>query len=519
MPDTINESGYLDKPYLEEDYLSGQIEQGKGFQVTQVIRDQAAVGQQAEMIVNDNAPTGMQSQMQIVDRLETLGMQCEMLLQDILSDTGMQADQVLSASPQAGMQATMEVLDQEALGFQVAQFIIDRLDLNGMQVEAQLLDQVELLGMQAKHDVLRHALHGKYLVDSEGYLEEPYLVEKMCAFQGMQVEMINKIEDPQGMQAEMVIRDQLISGMQALMKIVDRTKTTGMQVDQIAIQATGMQSTMVIYNTTQLRIMCEFPSRGTPALGGNNWTATSTESGFPASNLNTDIVEQRFQSAPGSAALVTLTCDTGLPQGVPVDTIAILNHNLTRSAQVQVQGSKDNFATSPDITFNMTVELNNMFYIAPEFPTLPGQNRQWRFIIQDSTNPEDQIKIGTIVFGASDIFSTAECFNNPITLGFKHFKDSIPTEGFTNVNNDRALKKFLRLNFEKINFFKGNYTILDDMAQFARTSLKCLIIPTPEFPSRFAVFAKLTDMPVPQHTSLGATEEYIDVDYEWDESL
>ena len=167
----------------------------------------------------------------------------------------------------------------------------------------------------------------------------------------------------------------------------------------------------------------------------------------------------------------------------------------------------------------MLVETTNMYYISPTFPTLSGQNRYWRFIIQDNTNPDGYLQVGTILFGTSEIFSLSEMFKNPLTFGYRHFKDAIQTEGFTNVSNDRALKKYLQLEFEKLNYFAGNYRILNEMMQYARTSLKTLVIPTPQYPSRFAIFAKITQMPEIIHTSIDETSEYIDVGFEWDESL
>ncbi len=514
----VTEYGYLDLQiddgYLEGPYLGGEISDAYGMQVNMVVDTSKIMGMETEMVVNASLLMGMQAQM-IVDTTLLVGMQVD---------------------------AT--ALDSVEYGMQVEGFINDTLYLRGMQVKA---------------DTLRHALHGVYL--EYPYLEDPYLVEQMCAFMGMQVTMQSADNTNEyGMETEMVVNATKLIGMQTQM-VVDTTRLVGMQTQMViaASQALGMQTQMVvdttrlvgmqtqmvvnketqygmqvdlqrqssysmevemvIYNITQLRLMWEFPSRGTAALLGLNWTATSTAAGdFSVNNVNTDIVEQVWRSS-GSPSSQTLTCDTGVVQGVSIDTIAILGHNFTTSAQVQVQGSQDNFATPPSIVFDMLVERNNMYYIAPAFPSSAGQNRYWRFVVQDSTNPAGYLQVGTIIFGTTEIFSTAECFINPIPRGYKHFKDTMPSEGFTTVSNDRALKKFLRLSFEKINYFAGNFRILDEMMQFARTSLKILVIPTPEYPSRFAVFGKLVTLPEIVHTSIDATTEYIDVAFEWDESL
>lgn len=477
MPPVITDiGGYLEGDYLEDEYAGGAFAYAYGMQALMVIAATTVIG--------------------------------------------MQADQAIAAQEPIGMQAQMEVGNELAIGMQAYQQTAGEAEI-GMQADSQVADVGGTVGMEAKHDTLRHAMRGMYLEEG-GYLEEAYLVEGMWAFLGMQaLQQLTEQPVAFGMQAEMVINRERNPGMQAEM-IVDTETPLGFQATQIAVGRFGMQATMVLYNTTELRFMTEFPSRGTPALLGNNWTATNTAAGdFLPRNLNTDIEEQVYRSTGTSIELV---CDTGLAQGVPIDTIAIRNHNLTRGALVQVQGSNDNFATVR-VSYNMFVETTHMYYIAPAFPTSVETNRYWKFIIQDVTNPAAYIQIGAILFGAASIFSTSDKFLNPITQGYKHFKDVLPTEGFTNTMNDRALKKYLRLNFQDIDYLSGNFRILEEMFLLARTSLKVLVIPTPEFASRFAVFAKLSSMPEITHINHGfqgpggAMVEYDSLSLEYDESL
>jgi hypothetical protein len=86
--------------------------------------------------------------------------------------------------------------------------------------------------------------------------------------------------------------------------------------------------------------------------------------------------------------------------------------------------------------------------------------------------------------------------------------------------NDRALKRSLGLVFEKLNRKYSNFKILDDLMTVARTSLKCVIIPTPSYPSRYAVYAKLTALPEDFSVeSIDEENEFIDIELSWDESL
>ena len=106
----------------------------------------------------------------------------------------------------------------------------------------------------------------------------------------------------------------------------------------------------------------------------------------------------------------------------------------------------------------------------------------------------------------------------------RHFADSVRTEGFTSVKNDRSIKDAVTLTFAKLEFDKGNFQALAEIFRTARTSQKCLWIPTPSptdpsFNERFAVFAKMTEIPEQQHLVMGEIEgDFIDLVIELDEA-
>ena len=100
-----------------------------------------------------------------------------------------------------------------------------------------------------------------------------------------------------------------------------------------------------------------------------------------------------------------------------------------------------------------------------------------------------------------------------------NFADSISTEGFTNAQNDRGIKNKIRLEFKNITFDGPNFKNLnDDVFLTARTILKCLWIPTPQFPLRFTTFAKMTKIPEQLHNIKAIDLDYIDFVIETDES-
>jgi len=311
----------------------------------------------------------------------------------------------------------------------------------------------------------------------------------------------------------------------------------GMQALFTQANALGMQVLFTIYNTTNLRILCNFLSRGNAARvgeGNNAWgnplgigeniQANSTQPGdFSAENLNTDVVEQIWRSADTVKTGVRVDFDTERDQGVFLDTFSIQNHNLTRSATVTLIGSVNSNFSTTDVVHNIQISTDpNAYFIAE---TLPAAGyRYWRIAIDDPTNPDDYVSMGTVVFGASRIFN-AECIVDQIDHKLQDFADTVNTEGFTNVANSRAQKKVLRLEFRSLETGFGNFELMRDIFKTARTTLKCLWIPTPSFINheaveRFAVFSKLSEIPNERHNSKGPSdsENFVSFSIELDES-
>lgn len=440
-----------------------------------------------------------------------------------------------------GMQTQFVIGDTPSPSGMQSQFAVSSPDddsFNGMQTIFTIASDGDdsFNAMEFKADTLSHKQCGGYL--EEGYLTGPYLTSKMCASMGMQVKIfiVDETDDSfNGMQSQFNILDYMNNnGMQVLFRVVDFLKHTGMQFDIKSIKTTGMQMFATLYNTTNLRILCEYPSRGNALATGNNawgnlagtgksWqvnVATDTGPDHEVENLNTDIVEQTWKAATAKAG-INLDCDTELAQGVFLDTLAILNHNLTRAATVQLFGSNTSNFSSIAVTRTLEVisEEPNIFHIEDELPNVAY--RYWRIAISDPNN-NDPVEIGTIIFGASRVFS-GECMTDQLELQRKDFADTVNTEGFTSVSNSRAQKKMVRMNFRSLGFEKGNYGILRDIFTGARTTLKCLWIPTPDkedqaFMSRFAVFAKLSQIPLEKHNSKGAKCDFATFSIEVDES-
>jgi len=529
------------------------------------------LGQQALLNIGSGKTLGQQATIYIANFPSTGGQQAQFNINDYPAAKGQQATLGIAGQKTPGQQASFTVDSQKTWG-QQALFHIDRTTGAGQQANLLISGTSAHGGMQYIRGNFNHLQCEGYL--EADYMEEPYLAHVICAHGGMQVNFDVTEENPlgqqaqfvlsqpfhKGMQAQFVLSYPLYKGMQANViqnrlkeigqqaqfNIIDHktyygqqgqltlnhTAFLGMQAQIVAITTLGMQVLIALYNTNRLRMLCDFPSRGlstatgtnawgNPAGVGKNWRSNSTAAGdFSALNLNTDIVEEAFRSASTSG--INLDCDTERPQGVFLDTLGILEHNISSSATINLLGSNDPTFSSISVTIPLAARQDdpNIYYIAP---TLPNSGyRYWRLSIVDPTNSDGFIQVGTIVFGAASLF-VGECFVDDVEFQLKDYTDSVQTEGYTNVNNSRAQKKVLRLDFRSLAYQKSNFRLMRRMFREERTVLKCLWIPTPdpineEYSARFAMFSKMVQIPVERHNHKGGEADYVTFTLELDES-
>lgn len=531
--------GYLELPYLQDPYMAAVTQRGASSQVTLVInKTNEAKSQVSAKIYGDHdAPS--QVQFKVYDQ-KSANSQVSLKIYKT-NDAKSQVNAKIYENHQAPSQVQLKAYKTKATHGQITFKIYDDKTANSQvslksyqthaassQVKLQIIGLIERMGNQLKVGKNLHEHCEDYGYLNQPYLTMQYLSDYICVHQRSQVTAKIGTDHTVGSQITAKIIKNHDIASQVLGKIFTK-KDTNAQVTFIKAHKLSSQVRAVLYNTTNLRIMSDFPSRGAkigsgnnawgnPKASGQNWVASSTEIGdFQVENLNTDIVEQVWRSN-GDISGIQLKCDTELSQGVFVDTLAILNHNLTVSGEVQLQGSTASDFSSVGFAKTLTVVKNhpNIYYIADTLPT--ESYRYWRLLINDLSNADGYIQIGTIIFGSSIIFQ-GECIVDEVSKSTRHFSDKVDTEGFTNVSNDRALKYAVGLEFRRLRYNRGNYNNIRGVFDTARTSLKCLWIPTPQYPQRFAVFGKLPSIPPEVHNVKGENMDFVDFSIEVDESL
>lgn len=278
-----------------------------------------------------------------------------------------------------------------------------------------------------------------------------------------------------------------------------------------------------IYNTDKFRILYEFASDGNTA---NNYTASSQASvDKGVNNLKNDIVEKYWESTGATSEWFQLDAGAGNQPGF--DTIGIVSHNLTNGAIVNVYGYGQSGDAAPGtwagvpVFANMAMPLDrpnekNLIWLAPSIPLVGF--RHWRVTISDPTNPLGRIRIGRFVAGRAFVLAD-ENFEQDLDFSFANYKDEMNLNGFTSIANNRALKKRLKLQFRNLEIVnKGNYKQLRTFSEYARDTLKALVIPDPQDPYTYAVFAKLESMPQDSHRGLSKDYKLASFDLAWNEA-
>jgi hypothetical protein len=522
--------GYLEDPYLEGEYGTSTARAYGGLQTRFVIADDKSNGVQTRFTIESLKALGIQSRFTILSDtsfgIQTLlriesnkpnGVQSRFTIKDYLYAAGLQLNAVVATNGVDGIQTEFSVDSVNSQGIQYNGIVSNFPKDIALQYEG-VINSSKVLGIEARSDryPTRACDDNGYLDDA--YLSEGYLAECNQQMPGLQANFVVTQTTEYGLQARLTIKDALKgSATQARFTIADFKKFLGVEFDAQFLNGMAIQFLAAIYNTDNLRILCDFDSRG---VNNNNWTASSTAVGdFNVNNVNTDIVEQVWRSIVTTG--VTLSSDTGVPQGTIIDTLAILNHNLTSSATVTLIGSNNPGHAPTGIVIPLEARANNLFYIAP---TLPSTGfRYWRIAIDDATNPDGFLQIGAILYGTSQIFQ-GECFVDEIEFSLKDFADTVATEGFTNVANSRAIKRNVKLDFRSLEANDRNFKILRDIFENIRTTLKCLWIPTPdptdqEITAKFATFGKIPVLPSERHNSKGRNIDYVSMTIEVDESL
>ncbi len=285
---------------------------------------------------------------------------------------------------------------------------------------------------------------------------------------------------------------------------------------------TSFQMNWVFYNLSNLRILWELASDG---IETDNFTASTEASTDKAIvNIKDDIIEKYWQSTSNNAQWIQF--DAGANTSIYVDTLGILNHNFTTSVILNLKG----YGTGTDIapaswgsvpiyaTISAGTNPNDprIVWCSPTNPTT--KYRHWRLEISDSTNTNSYLRIGRFVAGQALILN-GENMIDTLKYAKHNYKEEIQLNGFSSVFNNRTLKKSLDITLANLNVqTHSNYSLLGKYVDYSRDVYKSLVIPDPNNPYKYSIYAKLKDLPTEDITYVDGSNEFSTYSLSYDEA-
>lgn len=179
--------------------------------------------------------------------------------------------------------------------------------------------------------------------------------------------------------------------------------------------------------------------------GSNVLSATSTAAGFDKLNLTTTPLREVWRSGPAInnwQEIIIKANDTTL---IP-DTFAILNHNFSSLAVVQIQGSMTSSFLAPAFTLPVQWTKKHMVLLQD----IGIAYNYYRIRILDPSNACGFVEAGRIVAGKSFTFTDNEDITDDISVTPKDLAYKTQTEGFFRAFNQRVKVDKLQVHFSKL---------------------------------------------------------------------
>lgn len=242
--------------------------------------------------------------------------------------------------------------------------------------------------------------------------------------------------------------------------------------------------------------------------GANVISVTSSADGDHGKiNLTTTPLRETWRSGPGIGDFQEIIMEANDLTVVP-DTFALLNHNLTELAVVQVQASMTPDFLAPALTVTMQwtekhMALQASFGLAYTY---------YRFRILDPLNTCGFIEIGRIIAGKSFTVSNNEDITDDIDISTEDLAYSMKTEGFFRAFNERVKVDKVGLRFAKLKTAVGendNYLGLKALFEEVGETYPFLTIVDPSDQSFEMIWGQIDSLPRKAYT----INRYVDMSF------
>ncbi len=232
--------------------------------------------------------------------------------------------------------------------------------------------------------------------------------------------------------------------------------------------------------------------------GQNILSVTSTAAGdFDKSNMFKDSVRQVWRS---NDVLATQEIIIQADLSSKIDTFAILGHNLTSGAIIQVQANISNNFVAPPVTITAVPEPNpdgnqSNIIIAQDFG---AEYEFYKISILDPANPCGFIEIGRIIGGRSFILQNNENIVDQLQIRKNDQSEKMKTEGYFRQSNENIITRVFSSNFSKLDTTVGNdvnFLGLRALFKAMKTTRPFLMVLDRQDPTFLNMWGEFTKLP------------------------
>lgn len=221
-------------------------------------------------------------------------------------------------------------------------------------------------------------------------------------------------------------------------------------------------------------------------------SVTSTLPGdFDISNITSDSIRQSWRSASVlSKQEIVIKAD----RISNINCFAILGHNFTDIASIQVQANYSNNFLAPPVTKNVVWDRGNLI-IPTEFG---GNYEYYKISILDPTNPCGYLEIGRVVGGRVLTLVNNENITDSYQIGNKDMSETLRTQGYSRASSENITVRTLSVNFSKLHTEVGNdinFKNLRSMFRTVKTIHPFLVILDMDDPYFFNIWCQIPDVP------------------------
>lgn len=232
--------------------------------------------------------------------------------------------------------------------------------------------------------------------------------------------------------------------------------------------------------------------------GVNVISVTSTADGdFSKANLTSTPLREVWRSATADTTQeIIIRADETT---TVVNIFAILNHNLSSLAVVELQAAFDSSFTAP--AFTISFPYNSLHLLLLQDLGIPYN--YYKIKITDPTNPCGYIQIGKIVAGRAFTITDDEDITDDISISLEDKSYQMKTEGYFRASNERIKIRKLGVKFDKIKSLTGendNYLNLVDLFDNVGIALPFLVCVDPQDPYFCLLWGQFTALPSINYT-------------------